>query len=69
LELFDIMASFLSYDTQFGTLANLNRTCRGVKAVTQRTMWETLVIDGPWSCVESMMNGKNKALDGFQHVK
>ncbi|KAI5449527.1 hypothetical protein NCC49_004591 [Naganishia albida] len=69
-ELVDIIASFLSHDNAYRTLANLYQTCHTLRDATLKTMYETLVVDdGNFEFASALTNKRYDPPDWFEHVK
>lgn len=69
-ELVDIIASFLSHDNAYRTLANLYQTCHTLRDATLKTMYETLVVDdGNFEFAGALTNKRYDPPDWFEHVK
>lgn len=69
-ELVGIVASFLSHDNAFRTLANLYQTCRVARDATVKTLYETLVVDNPkYGFARAFTNKRYDHPDWFKHVK
>jgi hypothetical protein len=45
LDLFPTIAGFLAGSYHFGSLANLNVSCKLVREVTNSVLWETITLD------------------------
>jgi hypothetical protein len=69
-ELVDTIASFLSHDNAFRTLANLSLLCRTFRDATVKTLYETLVVDdAKCGIARALTNKRYNPPDWFKHVK